>query len=452
MSFIKHLIAVILIAASSWLPTNSFAEENSLKDAETTKTVAPENWNAKFQGTYIGQLKPSFNAPYSGDFSLMPEREVSYSTTLTAYFGFRPWKSGEIYFNPEMIEAVAFSNLHGLGGLTNAEQQKTSGRKPKFYRARVFLRQTLGLGGEQDAVESGPNQLAGMVDRRRWVVSVGTMSPLDIFDINAYAHDPRTQFVNWAFFTHGSYDYASDARGFTTGAAIEYYHDDWAVRVGRFQGPIQSNGLLLNSRLTAFHGDEVEFEHTHSLGGQPGKIRLLGFRNREIMGRFDDAIAFAAINGGTPDVGNVRRTNVKYGFGLNLEQSIRSDVGIFARASWADGKSETYSFTEVENTISAGMAVKGTRWGRSKDTLGFAIAQNGLNKNHRDYLALGGVGAFIGDGRLTYRPERIAEFYYNVHLSRLSSLMLGFQRIENPAYNSDRGPVNVGTLRLHTEF
>lgn len=448
----KRTMAALLIAAASWLPNCSFADEKSSPDAEPSKEVEQENWNAKFQGTYIGQHKPSFNAPYSGAFSLSPDRETSFSTTLTAYLGFRPWKTGEIYFNEEMISTFAFSNLHGLGGLTNAEQQKSNYRKPKYYRARIFLRQTFGLGGEQDAVESSPNQLAGMVDRRRWVVTVGTISPLDIFDVNAYAHDPRTQFVNWAFFTHGSFDYASDARGYTTGAAVEYFHDDWAFRVGRFQGPIESNGLRLNSRLGLFHGDQAEVERSHSIYGQPGKIRLLGFRNREIMGRFDEAIAFAAANGGTPDVGNVRRTNLKYGFGLSLEQSLRSDVGVFARASWADGKTETYSFTEVENSLSAGVSVKGDRWGRSKDTFGFAVAQNGLRGDHRNYLSLGGFGAFIGDGRLNYRPERLAELYYNVSLHKTTSLMLGYQRIVNPGYNADRGPVNVGTLRLHTEF
>lgn len=448
----NRVITALLIAASSWSPAISLAEEKSFSSAEPTKEISQENWNAKFQGTYIGQHKPSFNAPYSGDFSLLPARETAYTATLTAYLGFRPWKTGEIYFNPEMIEAFPFSNLRGLGGLTNGEQQKNSGRKPKFYRARIFLRQTFGQGEGQDAVESGPNQLAGMVDRRRWVVTAGTLSALDIFDVNAYAHDPRTQFVNWTFLTHGSFDYAGDARGYTHGAALEYYHDDWAFRVGRFQGPIQSNGLALDRRLSVFHGDVAEVERSHSIYDQPGKIRLLAYRNREVMGRFDEAIAFAAANGGTPDVGNVRRTNLKYGFGVSLEQSLRSDVGVFARASWADGKTETYSFTEIENSLSAGVVIKGDRWGRPNDTFGFAVAQNGLKGQHRSYLSLGGFGAFIGDGQLNYRPERLAELYYNISLHKTTSLMFGYQRIANPAYNADRGPVNVGTMRLHTEF
>lgn len=421
-------------------------------DAAQEAAVPEEKFFAKLQATYIGQLKPAFNAPYTGANSLLPGRETGYSGSLTAFLGYRPWTGGELHFNPEVIQLGVFSGLHGLGGLTNAEQQKTSGRKPKSYRARAFLRQTVGLGGGQDAVDSSTLQLAGMVDRRRLVVTAGNFSALDIFDNNAYAHDPRTQFLNWSFLAHGAYDYAADARGYTNGAALEYYHDNWAVRVGRFMGPRESNGLALDSRLSVHHGDQLEVEHSHTIYDQPGKVRVLAFRNRENMGNFTDAIAFARANGGVPDVGNVRRENIKVGFGINVEQSLRSDVGVFARASWADGKSETYSFTEVENSVSAGMAIKGDGWGRSKDTLGLAVAQNGLNKPHRDYLALGGLGAFIGDGQISYRPERIAEVYYNIHLLANSSMALGYQRIANPAYNADRGPVNVFSVRFHTEF
>lgn len=370
-----------------------FADTPETSSVEQQKVIPEEKFFTKFQGTYIGQLKPAFNAPYSGDNSLLPRRETGYSGSLTAFLGYRPWADGELHINPEVIQLGSFSALHGLGGLTNAEQQKTSGRKPKSYRARAFFRQTFGLGGGQDAVESSQLQLGGMADRRRLVITAGNFSVLDIFDNNTYAHDPRTQFLNWSFFTHGSYDYAGDARGYTNGAALEYYHDDWALRVGRFMGPRESNGLALDSRLSIHHGDQIEIERSHTLSGQPGKVRFLAFRNRENMGNFTDAIAFAQANGGVPDVGNVRRDNVKVGFGVNVEQSFRSDMGVFARANWADGKSETYSFTEVENSVSAGLVIKGQRWGRPNDTLGLAVARNGLNRPHRDYLALGGLGA-----------------------------------------------------------
>lgn len=447
----KTLVAGFLLTSVIGLPVIALAQDKAAA-IEPEKTIPEEKWNAKFQATYLGQSKPSFNAPYTGANSLITAREHAYSSTITAYLGYRPWAGGEFFFNPEMIQSVPLSTLHGLGGLTNGEQQKTAGPNPKFYKARLFLRQSFGLGGGQDAVESGPNQLAGMVDRERLVVTVGNLGLIDIFDNNAYAHDPRTQFVNWTFLTHGAFDFAADARGYSNGVAVEYYHDAWAVRAARFMVPRQSNGLALDLNMGKHYGDQLELEHGHSLADQPGKVRLLAFRNRAVMGSYADAMAFAQTNGGTPDVGNVRKESMKYGFGFSLEQSLRSDVGVFARASWADGKTETYSFTEIENSLSAGVAVKGDSWSRPNDTFGLAVAQNGLSKVHQNYLSRGGLGAFIGDGKLNYRPERILEAYYNVKVFKSSSVMVGFQKISNPAYNADRGPVSVATLRLRTEF
>ena len=447
----KILAAGFLLVPFMALP--AFADVTKEKNRSDQKPdITEDKYFAKFQATYIGQLKPAFKAPYSGTNSLLSERATGYSGSLTAFLGYRPWAGGELHFNPEVIQLGVFSGLHGLGGLTNSEQQKTGSHRPKSYRARAFFRQTFGFGGSQDAVESSPLQLAGMVDRHRLVVTAGNFSALDLFDNNAYAHDPRTQFLNWSFLTHGAYDYAADARGYTNGVALEYYHDDWAIRSARFMGPLESNGLALDSRLSIHHGDQVEVEHSHTVFERPGKVRLLAFRNRENMGNFTDAIRLAQSNGGIPDVGNVRRNNVKFGFGINFEQSLRSDVGVFARASWSDGKSETYSFTEIENSMSVGLAIRGERWGRPNDTVGLAVAENGLKKSHRTYLALGGLGAFIGDGQLNYRPERIAEVYYNIYLLDTGLMALGYQRIANPAYNVDRGLVNVFSIRLHTDF
>jgi high affinity Mn2+ porin len=459
----KKFAIGFLLARLIGMPTLASGQENptaaapvSAPSAEPEKIIPTEMWNAKFQQTYIWQDKPSFNAPYTGPNSLSAAQEEGRSSTVTAFFGYRPWQAGELYFDPEMSQSTAMSDLHGLGGLTNSEQEKSSGPNPIFYRARLFLRQTFGFGGGQDAVESGQNQLAGMVDKRRLVVTVGNLAVTDIFDKNAYANDPRTQFTNWTFLTQGAYDYASDARGYTWGAAAEYYYDDWAFRIGRFMVPLQSNGLTLDTRIGKYHGDQFEIEHSQTIGSQPGKIRFLVFRNKENMGSFADAIAYAQANGGTPDVADVRKDSVKIGYGLNLEQALRSDVGLFARASWNDGSTETYSFAEIENSMSTGIAVNGDSWDRSNDTFGLAVAQNGLNKQHREYLALGGLGTFIGDGQINYRPERIAEAYYNMSLYKKAdkrvALMAGIQHINNPAYNADRGPVNVATMRLHTEF
>jgi carbohydrate-selective porin OprB len=350
------------------------------------------------------------------------------------------------------VQGVPLSELRGLGGFPNGEQQKTSGPNPTLYRARLFLRQTWNHGGEKEAIESDANQLAGMVDKRRIVVTAGNLAVIDIFDNSSFAHDPRTQFLNWALLAHGAYDFAADARGYSWGAAIEYFYDDWAIRAGRFMQPAESNGLPLDTRIFTHYGDQIELEHAHTIGDQPGKLRFLAFRNKANMGGFRDALANAPNNGGVPDLSLVRKERVKYGFGINAEQNLTPDTGIFARASWNDGASETFAFTEIERSLSAGAVMKGRAWNRGDDTVGIAFVRNGLSSAHRDYLAAGGHGAFIGDGKLNYRPESIVEAYYSVNVAKYAWITLDYQHIASPAYNADRGPVNVGSMRLHAQY
>ena len=436
------LITGLLALVGALLPTFCLAEA-----AQT------EDWNAKFQATYVWQDKRPFSAAYSGANSLPADKEQSYSFTASAALGFRPWAGGELYFNPEAAQGVPLSNLTGLGGFTNGEIARSSGPTLTAYRARLFLRQTWGMGGEQEAVESAANQLAGNVDKRRWVLTAGNLSVLDVFDGNANSHDPRTQFLNWSLMTQGAYDYAADARGYSWGVALEWYHDDWVVRAGRFIQPKEPNHQALDPRIFQHYGDQIEVEHAHTIGGQPGKLRVLSYRNRAKMSRFQDALDLAARTGGTPDINDVRTgEQFKQGFGLNLEQAVSGDVGLFARASWADGKTETYAFTEIDRSLSGGVLVKGASWGRGQDSFGVALTRNGLSKVRRDYLAAGGMGFFIGDGRLNYRPEAVFEAFYNLNLTKAAWITVDWQHIRNPAYNADRGPANVVSVRLHTEF
>ena len=404
---------------------------------------APEAWNAHVQATYVWQAKPAFDAAYTGPASLAPWRETGYSFSATAAFGVRPWPGVEVYFDPEVVQGKAMSGLHGLGGMTNGEQQKTSGTSPTFYRARLFLRQTWNLGGDMQAVDSDMNQLAGSVASRRVVLTAGNLAVSDIFDANSQAHDARSQFLNWALVAHGAWDFAADARGYTWGAALEYFDGDWAVRAGRFMLPQESNGLPLDRHIFRHYGDQVELEHRHTWMGQAGTVRVLAFRDRARMGSFRDALAAAV-----PDVAAVRRERSKTGVGVSLDQAVSERAAVFARASRNDGQSETYAFAEIERSVSAGATVQV----RASDTLGIAFVRNALAQAHRDYLAAGGVGAFIGDGRLDYHPEQIAEAYYKVELDRHAALSLDWQHIANPAYNGARGPVNVFGLRLHGQY
>jgi hypothetical protein len=419
---------------------------------EAADAAKPEDFNLHVQSTYVWERKGSFNAPYSGARSLLPQEETAYSFSATAALGLRLWHGAELYFDPEVVQGAPLSGLVGLGGMTNGEQQKTSGPNPTFYRARLFLRQSFGLGGEKLAVDSDMNQLAGVVDRRRVVVTAGNLSVTDLFDNNAYAHDPRTQFLNWALTTHGAYDFAADARGYTWGAAVETFYDDWAVRFGRFMQPEQSNGLPLDTRLFTHYGDQVELEHAHHIGELNGKLRFLAFRNRAAMGSFQEAVDLARAQGGVPDLAPTRRDRSKAGYGVALEQEVTKNAGVFARASWNDGQEETWAFTEIERSVSLGAVIKGAAWKRERDTAGVALVRNGLSAAHQAYLAAGGYGPFIGDGRLNYRPETIAEAYYSLGVGAHAWLTLDLQHIVNPAYNADRGPVTVASMRLHASY
>jgi hypothetical protein len=414
---------------------------------------AVETSSAHYQVSYIWQQKEAFSAPYSGPHSLSPKQEDSYSLTATAFLGYRPWHGGEVYVNPEVIQGLPLSGLSGLGGVSNGEVAHSSSAVPALYRARLFLRQSWGLGGEQQVVAGDANQLAGVVDSRRLVLTAGNVSMLDIFDDNAYSHDPRTSFMNVAMVTYGAYDFAADARGYTRGAALEYDDGDWALRVGRFLQPAEPNQQLLGADIFRHYGDQFEVVRGFHLGMQPGRVHLLVWRNKTQMSAYDDALALASQTAATPDLNAVRHaTRTKQGTGISLEQAVTDDAGMFLRGMRGDGKTETYAFTEIDSSLTAGAVLKGSAWQRGQDSAGLAFARNGISRAHREYLGAGGLGFFIGDGQLNYQPEYIVEGFYNIQCKKNLWLTPDWQYIRNPAYNADRGSVHIVSLRAHTEF
>ncbi len=449
-------------------PTTPPSGDRPASDSSTTtdqapKTPAPEekkhqiteNSNAHFQGTFIYQDKPGFNSPYSGANSLLGTAEnLTYTVSATAYLGFRPWKGGEFYVNPELSSVIPVSNLLGLGGLSNGENQKGGGIEPSLYFARAFLRQTWSLGGKKQFVESGQNQLAGDVDSRRLVLTLGKIALTDLYGPNRFSGNPRTQFLNYSFLTYSALDYGANARGYTFGANLEYFLDDWAFRIGRVAVVTQSNGPALDWDLINHFSDQIEVEHSHIIAGQPGKVRLLGFHYQANMAAFSDALNLWRANGqiGVPSIADVRRQQDQFGFGLSLEQSLGNDVGAFVFGSWNGGNTENYSYMDVERALAMGLAIQGNSWGRPLDTLGFGYAINGIGKPFRQYLAAGGLGTFIGDGRLNYQPENILETYYNLSVGKATTLGFNLQYIINPGYNADRGPAFFAGARLHVEL
>jgi hypothetical protein len=432
-----------------------------------------EDTQVKFQATYIGQRHKSFGekrpanfdfSKYSGDgnpvFSLTNVSDKSYTATITGYFGFRPWQGGELYLDPEITQGVPFTgSLIGLGGFYNGEITRAAGTNPKIYRQRLFWRQTWNLGGGSQQVESDLNWMAGTVDKNRFVLTAGNFSTLDIFDKNRYSNDPRRQFMNWGHMNNVAFDYAADARGWSWGATGEWYQDDWVLRYGRMTGPKEPNELPMDMKIFIHYGDQVEIEHDHEIDGQPGAIRLIAYRNKAQLSSFRDAINHGDSVGWKPGANGMEYIldvrggdKFKYGIGINMDQALSDNLGVFFKALWSDGKTETYAFGEVDRSISTGVAIKGGEWGRAQDTLGISYLAHFLSRDRREYLEKGGISFFIGDGWLNYRPEQVFETYYSFAALKNVWLTADFQRFWNPAYNADRGPVNIGGIRLHTEF
>ena len=416
--------------------------------------------NVHGQTTYINQRYNNFTSSYSGQNSLNAQKSMSYTWSGTLFFGARIAPDTDIYFNPEVVSGVPFSGLVGLGGFTNGEATKAAGAQAHFYSARAFVRQTINQEGDKVVLENDANQITQTVSSNRVVLTGGQFSTLDIFDDSKYAKDPRIQFMNWGNMTYLAYDYSADARGYSWGLAGEWYLDNWVLRASRMLAPKTPNGKDLNWQIFNTYGDQVEVERQHQIGDLPGKVSVLAYRNRMILARFQDATNYVIANNaqGTQAINNVR-TNYQYktGVGINGEQALTKDLGIYGRAFTSDGHTETMSFTEADNSISVGMSLNGAGWTRPNDTLGVSVMQNGLSSFRRNYLQAGGVSYFIGDyagplQTISYSPERIGEIYYNTLLVKNVLLGVNFQHINNPAYNSARGPVNIASFRVHAEF
>ncbi|MGV0999462.1 MAG: carbohydrate porin [Fluviibacter sp.] len=413
-----------------------------------------ERWNIHGQSTYIVQWKNNFSSPDPGAKSLLNNTQgdntKSYTWSITPFMGARLWEGAEVYYNPEGNQGMSFSQLSGLGGFTNGELQKGNAVPMIWYNARAFLRQSIGLGGGLEHIESGPNQLAGNVDKRRLVMSYGWFSALDFFDGNRYSHDPRLQFMNWSIMANGAYDFAANSRGYTYGLAGEYYDNGIAFRIARFAMPKEPNGLALDYQLTQQYGDQAELEVAHQLFTEPGKIRLLVFQNRGWMASYAAAVS---LDPSAPNIMNARTSyQTKWGYGINLEQGLTESIGAFTRYGWNNGQTETQAFTDIDRSLSGGLSIKGTAWSRENDTFGLGFAINGVAGSQVDYLSRGGSTMFIGDGYLRYQTERILETYYSAQIYKGAYVSADYQYIQNPAYNSARGPVNFFGVRAHYEF
>ena len=448
------VITLILVSRGQALWAQDVPPAPSTDAAPVTTMFSRDEstrWWLSGQINLIEQAHGSFPAKYTGPNSFLPTPERTVSRVLTLYTGLRLGRGWEGFLDVENAGGRGLSDAFGLGGFTDLDvvRNPTLGSSP--YLARLMVRKVIALSSDQVDVTPTPLALAPHLPARRVEIRAGKMGIVDFFDVNAVGTDSHLQFTNWTVDNNGAYDYAADTRGYTYGLIVEYDTPRWSLRGAEALMPTVANGIVLDWHVARARGENVELElrPTSAL-----TLRLLGYANHANMGSYTEAIdAFRAGQDPTPNIEAHRQQGrTKYGIGANAEYTMVRGVRLFARTGWNSGDTESFAYTEVNDTAAIGGDVAGAHWHRPLDRVGVAVVSNGLSSAHREYLALGGLGFLLGDGGLRYGREDIVETYYTAHFWRGVSASGGLQYIDHPGYNADRGPVLVGMLRLHVDF
>lgn len=399
----------------------------------------------------IGQADGDFHSPYSGPNSFRPGPETELSRVLTLFTALRLGDTWEVHFDLESAGGRGLSEAFGLAGFTNLDVVRNPSLGSAPYIARAMVRKVFALSSEVADVRPGPFGVAARLPAKRIEVRAGKFGMVDFFDLNAVGGDSHLQFTNWTVDNNGAYDYAADTRGYTIGAIVEYVAPTWSLRGAVAMMPKVANGIDLDSDLARARGQNVEVEIRRI---PRVTVRGLAYVNRANMGDYREAIqAYERGEDPAPDITAHRHQGaIKYGFGANMDAEVRGLVRVYARTGWNEGEHESFAYTEVNNTLAAGADIAGAPWHRAGDRAGAALVTNGISSEHQEYLRLGGLGFLLGDGRLNYGREQILETYYTAHVWRGLFASAGFQLIANPGYNRDRGPVAVGSARVHLDF
>jgi high affinity Mn2+ porin len=438
--------------------------------AGTTLSLADELWNFHVQNTEIFQGYPSYSALYNGPHSLPAGGQGRETVSLDVMSGGRLWSGAEAHVDALMWQGFGVANTLGAEGFPSAEAYRLGTNSPNGSIARIFIRQTIGLGGPQEDVSDDLLTLAGKQDISRLTITLGRFASPDIFDTNTYANSARTQFMNWGLVNNLGWDYPADTIGYDSGIAFELNQPKWALRYGFFEVPSIQNGLNADDRyfkwpydpsangpskggpLFLAWGMVTELEHRNSLDDRPGAVRLLAYVNRADMARYSDMDSILETSGAGGDISGAQTYHYKYGFGLNAEQEVAKGIGVFSRIGWNDGQEQGYMFTDVAYTASLGVSVNGQSWHRPGDTWGLAGVTNGISHDEQRFLQAGGLGILGGDGQLNYGWEKILETYYDVQIWKMIHTSFDYQFIDDPAFNRDRGPVSFFALRLHWQY
>ena len=437
-------------------PPDSSADDSSDND---TLTLFPHSDTSRYwisgQANIVLQWHGAFPAKYSGPNSLRPEPENGTSKVYTLYLGYELSPTTEVFLDMESAGGHGLSNALGLAGITNLDVVRNTTLSQDPYVARLMLRQVIPLSDERVEAERDELHLATSLPARRIEFRFGKFDLADFFDLNTWGSDSHLQFLNWTVDNNGAYDYAANTRGYTDAVLLEYDDHWWTARFAEALMPKVANGIHLDADVARARAENLELEARGKLiAHRAGTVRLLSYLNHADMGNYRDAVAdYLDHETPTPDIISTRRQGRhKYGFGLNFEQQITSQIGVFGRLGWSDGRNESFAYTEDDRTLELGGFTTGAAWHRRNDRAGAVFVANGIVAAHQQYLALGGLGFLLGDGGLTYGPEKIFEGFYTAHLWRGFFASFDLQHVNNPGYNQVRGPVTVPTMRFHVDF
>lgn len=439
---------------------NSVPENPETPDSPSgPETMFPHLSDHKYwvsgQANFIFQTHPPFHAPYSGPNSLSPHYEKALSRVLTLYTGRELNYSTEILVDVEEAGGTALSTGLGLAGNTDLDIVRNPSLSKAPYLGRAIIHKVFAL--SEDKVENDRNFLSlfDELPRRRLEFRFGKFSLPDFLDQNSAGSDTHFQFMNWTADNNGAWDYAADTRGYTTGLTLDYEDRNWGFRFVEALMPKVANGIDLVWRPWQAHAENWEYELRRGfIPRKAGVVRLLAFTNYANMGIYKNAIfQFEERHVRRPDITNHPwHITRKYGFGVNLEQALTQHLTAFGRFGWNNGKTESFAYTEVDQTFEGGLGASGAWWHRQHDRAGVLGITNAICKYHQMYLADGGLGFLLGDSRLNYGRENIVETYYTAHLWRGFYVGPDLQHVQNPGYNRDRGPVLVPSFRLHVEL
>ena len=438
------------------------AQSESASGDPDLLTVFPHSESSRYwisgQANIVFQWHPTFPAKYSGRNSLTPWAQSATTHILTLYTGYALTHTTEVFADMEYATGGGIGSAFGLAGYTNLDSVRTVEGLPLSkapYLARLMVRQIIPLGRDETQVDRDALHLATSVPARRIEIRVGKFDLADFFDTNSWGSDSHLQFLNWTVDNDGAWDYAANTRGYTDGGLLEYDDHWFSARFATVLEPKVANGINLDADLARARAENLELDAEGSLiAHRRGAVRLLSYLNQANMGNYRAAIA-EYLDGQTPTpdiVATRRQGRHRYGFGLNVEQEITSQVGVFGRLGWSDGRNESFAYTEDDRTLELGGFAMGASWHRRNDRAGVALVANGIVAAHQQYLAFGGLGFLLGDGGLTYGREKIFESFYTAHLWRGFFASGGLQHVNNPGYNRVRGPVTVTTLRFHADF